>query len=258
MIKVGTSGYSYQDWKGPFYPEGLPASRMLEFYASHFHAVELNSPFYRIPEPTMMEAIARKAGGRVEFAVKANQDLTHTREAWAKALPPFLEAVKPLEDARILGCILLQFPYSFKNLPANKEHLLRLKEGFASIPLVVEFRHRGWIREDVFKLLEEHDLGFCCVDEPRLPGLPPPLVRATNRIGYVRFHGRNQATWWEHKEPSERYDYVYTEEELKEWVPKIQALARGTDKCFVFFNNHPKGQAVANAQQMIQLLLGGA
>lgn len=254
MIKVGTSGYSYQDWKGPFYPEHLLASGMLGFYARHFDAVELNSSFYRIPEPRMMEAITRKAGGRVEFAVKAHQDLTHSREGWARALPTFLKALKPLEDAEALGCVLLQFPYSFRNTPENTEHLLRLKEGFASVPLVVEFRHRGWIREETFRLLEECGIGFCCVDEPRLPGLPPPLVKATSRIGYVRFHGRNQARWWEHKEAWERYDYLYTEEELREWVPKIKALAQATEKCFVFFNNHPKGQAVSNARLMMQLL----
>lgn len=254
MIKVGTSGYSYEDWRGIFYSERLPPSRMLEFYARHFEAVELNSPFYRIPEPRMMEAIVKKAGGRVEFAVKANQNLTHRREGTTSALPLFREALRPFEEAGILGCVLAQFPYSFRNVPENREHLLRLRDGFNPIPLVVEFRHRGWIREEVFRLLMEHAIGFCSVDEPKLPNLPPPVVKATSQIGYVRFHGRNQASWWEHKEAWERYDYLYSEEELKEWVPKIKTLAQATEKCFVFFNNHPKGQAIQNAQMMIRLL----
>jgi len=254
VIKVGTSGYSYQDWKGPFYPERLHPSGMLEFYARHFTAVELNTTFYHIPEARTMEAIARKAGGRVEIAVKANQGLTHTREGWAKVLPLFKEALKPLEEIEALGCVLAQFPYSFKNTTENQEHLCHLKEGIAPVPLVAEFRHRGWIREEIFRLMEREAIGFCSVDEPRLPNLPPPIVKVTSRIGYVRFHGRNRATWWEHQEPSERYDYLYSEEELLEWVPKIRSLAKMTEKCFVFFNNHPKGQAVANARMLLSLL----
>jgi uncharacterized protein YecE (DUF72 family) len=131
---------------------------------------------------------------------------------------------------------------------------LSVKERFGTIPLVAEFRHAGWIEEPVFEFLKEHRIGFCCVDEPRHPSLPPPVAIATSAIGYVRFHGRSRAKWWQHGEASERYDYLYSEEELKEWIPKIRALLSVSEKIYAFFNNHPRGQAVANAKMLEEMM----
>ncbi len=254
MIKIGTSGFSYPEWRGPFYPAKLSSRDMLVHYARHFPAVEINSTYYHIPPAKNMAAMARRAEGRLEFAVKAHQDMTHNREQYATALLPFREALEPLREAGSLGCILVQFPFSFKASSANADLLKRMAGDLATDPVVVEFRHRSWITEETFRLLEEQRLAFCCVDEPHLPNLPPPVVRATATLAYVRFHGRNREKWWQHDEPWERYDYLYTEAELTEWVPRIRSLTETAGKCFAFFNNHARGQAVSNAQDLLRLL----
>ncbi|NLJ60750.1 MAG: DUF72 domain-containing protein, partial [Firmicutes bacterium] len=111
------------------------------------------------------------------------------------------------------------------------------------------------ITNETFDLLRSHSLGFCAVDEPRLPGLVPPIAEATSALGYVRFHGRNAKKWWKHDTPGERYDYLYQEAELKEWIPKIRQVADKTEKTYVFFNNCHSGQAAENAR-MLQTMLG--
>jgi len=254
MIKIGTSGFSYPEWKGPFYPEKLPPQQMLAYYARHFPAVEINSTYYHIPPARNMAAMAKRAEGRVEFAVKAHQEMTHARDKYAEALPHFREAVGPLRDADRLGCVLVQFPFSFKSSPQNTDFLRRLSDDLRPDPIVVEFRHRSWITEETFSLLTDLGLSYCCVDEPRLPNLPSSVVRATASPAYVRFHGRNREKWWEHGEAWERYDYLYTEAELRDWVPRIRSLAAETQKCFAFFNNHARGQAVTNAKMFAALL----
>ncbi len=254
MILIGTSGYSYPEWRGPLYPERLPQGQMLAHYAEAFRAVELNSTYYRIPTARMMEGIVRRAGGRLTFAVKAPRELTHDRAKAAEALPLFREALKPMEEAGTLGCVLLQFPFAFQPGPESAAHLLNLRQGLEDVPAVVEFRHRRWVSEDTFAWLGRHRLGFCCVDEPQLPGLLPPEAVATGPVAYVRFHGRNAARWWRHAEAWERYDYLYSEEELAPWAAKIRGLESQSTTVFVFFNNHAGGQAVTNARMMRGLL----
>jgi uncharacterized protein YecE (DUF72 family) len=249
-IKIGTSGFKYADWKGAFYPERLRDQDMLRFYAECFDTLEINYTYYQMPSPKTLEAMASKAGGQITFNVKAHADMTHRRENFQAAAPAFREAVGILEDRHALGCILAQFPYSFRDKRENREHLLRLREALAGVPLVVEFRNDSWYAPAVFAFLQEQGIGLCCVDEPDLPKLPPKVVEATSDVGYVRFHGRAAAKWWEHKEASERYDYFYAERELEEWVPKIQTLAKKTKITFLFFNNHPRGKAAANAYMM--------
>lgn len=223
---------------------------MLRFYAECFDTLEINFTYYQLPSPKTLEAMASKAGRHFTFSVKAHADMTHQRQNFQAAAPAFREAIRVLEDRQALGCILAQFPYSFWNKRENREHLVRLREALAGVPLVVEFRNDSWYTSAVFAFLREHGMGLCCVDEPDLPKLPPKVVEATSDIGYVRFHGRAAAKWWEHKEAAERYDYLYAEEELTDWVPKVHALARATRTTFLFFNNHPRGKAAANAYMM--------
>jgi len=161
-----------------------------------------------------------------------------------------------MEAAGALGCVLLQFPFAFRPGPESAAHILGLRDGLGDLPAVVEFRHRRWVSEDTFDWLRRHRLGFCCVDEPPLPGLLPPVAVATGPVAYVRFHGRNAARWWQHAEAWERYDYLYTEAELLSWVQKIRALESQSTTTFVFFNNHAAGQAAANARMMQRLLAG--
>jgi len=227
---------------------------MLRFYAECFDTLEINYTYYRMPSPKTLEAMASKAGDHITFSVKAHADMTHRRENLQVAAPAFRQALGVLEDRHALGCILAQFPYGFWHKRENREHLLRLRESLADVPLVVEFRNDSWYTPAVFAFLREQEIGLCCVDEPDLPKLPPKVVEATSDVGYVRFHGRAAAKWWEHREAAERYDYLYADEELTEWVPKIRMLAGKTRVTFVFFNNHPRGKAAANAYMMKQRL----
>ncbi len=254
MIKVGTSGFSYPEWGGTFYPEKLPRQQMLDFYARHFSAVEINSTYYHIPPVRTTAGMAARAEGRLEFAVKAHQDMTHSREKYDEALPSFREALGPLRESGCLGCILVQFPFSFKGTPANTDFLRRVVGDLTPDPVAVEFRHRSWIQDETFGLLQSLKAAYCCVDEPRLPNLPPPIVRATAPPAYVRFHGRNRQKWWTHEEAWERYDYLYGEDELREWLPQLRTLGDAAGKCYAFFNNHARGQAVTNARMLADLL----
>jgi len=252
-IRVGTSGYSFKDWRGTFYPENLRAGDMLRYYAGRFNVVEVNSTYYRIPPLKTFQGMANKTPDGFEFTVKTHSDITHSRENVEESARALQESIQPLIEMGKFGAFLAQFPYSFKLSSENMRYLAEIGHIFEGYPLVVEFRHRSWVRDDVFEFLKENGISYCCVDEPRLRGLVPPLTVVTGRIGYVRFHGRNAVKWWEGGS-SERYDYLYSEEELIEWKPKIEKLARETDKTYVFFNNCHNGQAAINAQMMLNIL----
>lgn len=198
MIRIGTSGFSYDDWAGPVYPKELPARDQLSFYAREFSTVEINVTYYRIPEARTVAGWVRKTSKDFLFSVKAFQGLTHEREQVDYG--PFVASLAPLLEAGKLGCVLAQFPYSFHATPENRDYLKRLREGLGDIPAVVEFRNAAWVREPTLDLLRTLGLGFCCVDEPRLPGLMPPVAVATGPVAYVRFHGRNSAKWYNHTE----------------------------------------------------------
>lgn len=254
MIRIGTSGYSYDDWIGPFYPPGIAKGEMLPFYAREFDTTEVNSTYYRLPTAGMLAAMARKVPDGFLFTIKASQELTHGREEPQEAFRQFREALRPLQEAGKFGCVLAQFPWSFRPGEENRAYIALLREQLPDVPVVVEFRNAGWITEDTFELLRQLQLGYCCVDEPRLKGLIPPIAKATAPVAYVRFHGRNAAKWWQHEEAWERYDYTYSDEELREWLPKIRELERAAETVFVLTNNHWQGQAVATARQLRLLL----
>lgn len=253
VIYLGTSGFSYKDWIGEFYPAGLPSKDWLSYYAREFKTCEINSTYYAIPAQAVMQALAEKTGAGFLFAVKANQEMTHQREG-KNVCGDFRRAVDPLLQAGKLGCVLAQFPNSFDFNNKNWEYLACLRRDLEGLPLVVEFRNARWLKVEVFSWLRQQDIGFCCVDEPQLPNLIPPVAEATSRIAYVRFHGRNKEKWWQHREAWERYDYSYKPEELKEWLPRIKKLDSEAEKTFVFANNHWKGQSVTTIRQLQMLL----
>ncbi|MBC7338401.1 MAG: DUF72 domain-containing protein [Firmicutes bacterium] len=258
MILVGTSGFSYEDWRGVFYPPDLGTREMLGYYSQHFPVVELDFTYYRMPSPRTMAQIERKTGPGFTFCVKAYREMTHERPDDAGELRSlcrqFASALEPMSEAGKLGCVLVQFPWSFGPGPANLQFVQSLPELLPDLPLVVEFRNNGWISDDTRRVLREAGLGFCAVDEPRLKGLMPPLAWVTSPVSYVRFHGRNARKWWKHEHAWERYDYLYSEEELKSWVPRIREMADQAERTYVLFNNCHAGQAAKNAS-MMQLLL---
>jgi uncharacterized protein YecE (DUF72 family) len=254
MMYLGTSGFSYNDWVGNFYPAGMPRAEWLSYYAREFNTCEVNSTFYALPKPSNLKAMADKTGDGFLFCFKASQEMTHQRDDNAHVFEAFCQVLQPIVAAGKLGCILAQFPYSFGFDRRNWDYLSLFKERLGELPVVIEFRNARWLRSDVFDWLRERELGFCCVDEPRLPNLLPPLAETTSNISYVRFHGRNSAKWWQHEQAYERYDYSYTPQELSEWLPKIHKLDSVAEKTFVFANNHWRGQAVSTIRQLRLML----
>ena len=179
------------------------------------------------------------------------------REAAAADIAGFVAALAPLAERGALGAVLLQFPGSFRPSTVAKKRLLALASHLRPFPVVSEFRHRSWLSEETFRLLRAEGIGYCCVDEPQVPGLIPPAAVATAEVAYVRFHGRNAGKWFQHELPHERYDYRYTTDELAAWVPRLRELDAAAARTLVFMNNHYQGQAVANATQLKELLASG-
>src|SRR5439155_21881769 len=199
-------------------------------------------------------------------------DLPHPQTRDPEAYAAFHAALEPLRRARKLSGVLAQFPQAFHRSEDNERFLLELQGRMEGVPLFVEFRHNSWMKEDLFQFLERESLGYVSVDEPDLPGLLPRVARATVPLAYVRFHGRNKKSWYDGVPRGEdegpgvkapprerdrrllRYDYLYSEAELKEWADKIRALNQKTEKTFVFFNNCHAGQAATSAKLMRKLL----
>ncbi|MFH1540139.1 MAG: DUF72 domain-containing protein [bacterium] len=254
MIRIGTSGYSFRDWVGPFYPAGTHPGKMLEFYAKKFNVVEINATYYRVPPPRTFEGMARRTPDRFGFVVKTHKGMTHDRNCDTEGFRRLHDAVEPLREAGKLLGFVAQFPYGFKFSRGNLDYLIRLKENFSNEHFHVEFRNRTWLRESVFIALESSGIGFCMVDEPPLKGLLPPVARATTRVAYVRFHGRNKDDWWHPREGSDRYNYDYSNEELSEWVDPILKIEKKNDCVLLFFNNCHFGRAPRNAERMAALL----
>jgi len=265
-IFVGTSGYSFPDWVGPFYPPGMRPGDFLPFYARHFDTVEVNSTYYRVPPPGVIEQMERKTPPGFRFMVKVNQAMTHERSLEAALVRDFRTALEPLKAAGKYDGLLAQFPWGFRRTTENELHLAALRDALAGEPLFVEFRHASWAAPDLAAWLRERRLGFCAVDEPRLESLMPPVSMLTGDDAYVRFHGRNAKNWWGSRSSFaddasggsvatvDRYDYEYRADELKEWVRKVRELAGQARRTYLFFNNCHAGRAARSAKLMQELL----
>jgi len=253
MIKIGTSGYSFKDWLGAFYPANLQPGKMLDFYQNHFSAVEINSTYYRLPHPKVFYNIAQKVPPHFDFIVKTHQTVTHKRKEIQQSMADLFLAVDALIQENKMKGFLAQFPYAFKFSPANLQYLAELKGCCRAFPLYVEFRHGSWLKDEVIAFFKENSIGYVNVDEPSLHDLLPPQALVTNSFGYVRFHGRNRLAWYD-PEMGDRYDYEYSLDELKEWLPLVEAVASAASDSYLFFNNCHMGQAVRNAKMMRDLL----
>jgi len=250
-IRVGTSGYSFADWRGAFYPPDIDKGKMLDYYVRHFSTVEINSTYYRIPHPAVMVNIVRKAPPGFDFMVKVPQSLTHRRTDIEEDLAKFTEAIRPFEASGKLAGLLAQFPYSFKFSNDSLDYLATCREALSAHRLFVEFRHNSWENRVMYDRLRAEKVGYVSVDEPQLTGLLKPHLVTTTDVGYIRLHGRNADKWW--NGGSLRYDYSYTAEELEVWQKKIENIKYKVKKMYVFFNNCHRGKAVSNAQQFVRL-----
>jgi uncharacterized protein YecE (DUF72 family) len=254
MIRLGVSGWSYDDWIGPVYPADLPKRDWLPYLAKQVDTLEVNVTYYRVPGRRTIEGWVERTPEDFIFAVKAHQSLTHERQT--PDFKGFSESLQPLVASSKLACILAQFPFAFSASERNRDYLLKLRDGLGELPVVIEFRNRSWLAEPTFELLEELHFGFCAVDEPQFNSLMPPVVRATGPVGYVRFHGRNYDKWWQHEAAWERYNYTYRPQELQEWLPKLKQLEADTEVTLVYANNHYRGQALETVRGLRDMLVG--
>jgi uncharacterized protein YecE (DUF72 family) len=250
--RVGVAGWSYPDWGGIVYPK-TSGFDGLSYLAGFFDTVEINSTFYRIPAPrataSWAKRIQKNPGFR--FTLKLYKGFTHERTATAGDERAFHEALSPLVEAGVLGAVLLQFPWSFKNDAESREQLGAMLDRFSRHPLVVEVRHSSWNEPEFYSFLAERGVGFCNIDQPLIGRSLAPSKRATGPVGYVRLHGRNYRDWFrEDAGRDARYDYLYGEEELDPWVEKISEVSAAASSTYVITNNHFRGQAVVNALQI--------
>ena len=262
LVHVGTSGWSYQDWAGLFYPKKQPRGfDQLAYLARYFDSVEVNSSFYRPPNPRHAASWIRRTPEAFTFTFKLHQRFTHQRETpWTKAeVEEYRRGIAPVPEAGRLGAVLVQFPWSFRAGDEAMRHLEAVARDFGDLPLVAEVRHVSWADAKALGAIRDLGMGFCNIDQPSSRGGVPPLAVASGRVGYVRFHGRNREAWFsKDADRDAKYDYLYREDELDEWIDRIRDIARASEKTYVFTNNHYRGQAPANALQIVSKLTGRA
>ena len=265
-IKIGTSGFSFRDWKGTIYPKKLAPKDTLRYYEEDlgFDCVEINSTYYRLLSDRVFEGMAEKTSREFEFVVKGYRGTTH--DPFDKRLgdkqpgidtakedtEKFIYSLQPLIERKKLGAVLLQFPVFFSNNSRGREYILQCGEWFTDIPLVIEFRNSSWAKDDTAGFLRENNMGYCSVDEPRLSRLMPFINEVTSSIGYIRFHGRNKN--WFNAPAEERYNYLYSDDELESFIPEIKKMDRKAKKTYAFFNNCHAGSAAKNARAIKELL----
>jgi len=259
-LLIGTSGYDYPEWKGVFYPPEVKRADFLSYYSTQFNALELNNTFYNMPVAEKMANFVNRSQEKINFSVKANRLLTHEIDHnWKSAATDFKTALKPIAEKNLLSAVLFQFPQSFHYIPENRFYLADLIQTFDGFPVVIEFRHKEWIKESVFEGLIKRNASITFCDMPELKALPQMSFENSiysKMIGpqaYIRLHGRNANAWYVNDSTnngSARYDYSYTDEELRTFVPIIHMIKNADKRVQVFFNNHPKGQGVNNAKSL--------
>ena len=289
-LRIGTSGWNYPSgpgtWNGLFYPKtrskkaGTAGFDELRFYAEHFNTVEVNSTFYGSPRAEVTRTWADRTPPGFEFSLKLYQKFTHPKmfkEAALKTAPgsegPLLDllaqvtqsdiddyraGIEPLASTGRLGAVLAQFPPSFKDRPQAREYLAQLLRAFADYPIAVELRHRSWSDAfgDTLGLLNAFNAAWAQIDEPKFKlSIRQNWLPNITGFYYVRLHGRNVEKWWHHEHRDDRYDYLYSSEELEEFTETAAAAKELVKKAYLYTNNHFAAKSVVNAV-MLKAQLG--
>lgn len=288
MLRIGTSGWSYPTgkgtWNGLFYPKEAGKGRKgrgfdeLAWYAEHFATVEVNSSFYGPPRPEVSRGWVRRTPRNFEFSVKLHQQFTHPDmykkaalgdlpEASPEALAElarvtsadvdrFKAGIDPIAEAGKLGALLVQYPASFHDTPANREYLGWLLRTFSEYPVAVELRHRSWSDRigETLGLLNSFGAAWVQIDEPKFRfSIRQNWLPNVNSFYYARLHGRNAAKWWRHEHRDDRYDYLYSEDELRPFAETARGAEALVRKAYLYLNNHFASKAVVNAVMLKQL-----
>jgi len=262
LVRVGPAGWSYPDWSGYVYPTHRSKGfHEATYLAGFFDTIEINTSFYQPLRPDHAASWVDRVAANPAFLFTAKlwQRFTHDPSASAEDERAVRAGFDVLRDAEKLGAVLLQFPFSFHRTPETVSYLTSVLKRFADYPLVVELRHSSWQTKETLALLSEQRAGFCNIDQPVIGHSLKPSAESTSQIGYVRLHGRRYDTWFsdDPTTPShERYNYLYSLEELDPWVARIHTIQKHTRNIFVVTNNHFQGKAVVNALQLIGILTG--
>jgi len=287
-VRIGTCSWADDALSKHWYPEGLPARERLAYYAERYSTVEVDSTYYRVPDRTMVQGWADRTPSGFVMHVKAFGLMTRhpvkldqlppdlrdgmpvddrgrvdrpPREQRALVFREFLEALEPLREAGKLGGILFQLPPYVVWKPASLDYLEWARDQLRADLMLVEFRHRSWFEEDVraemLRWLEQRGMAYVTVDAPKVEAknVPPTVVAATSPVAYVRFHGRNAATWNKRGGgAADRFDWTYTEGELRDWVEPLRELSGQSEEAYAFFNNNNQTNGVAQAPAGAELL----
>jgi uncharacterized protein YecE (DUF72 family) len=267
ILRVGPAGWSYPDWAGYVYPSRRSKGfHEATYLAEFFDTIEINTSFYQPLRPDhAAQWIDRvSANPRFVFTAKLWQRFTHDIRATTSGSAAADErAVRAgfdvLRAAKRLGAVLLQFPFSFHRTAETVAYLSAVLKLFADYPLVVEVRHASWDSRETLELLNSSGVSFCNIDQPIIGRSLAPSAEATSPIGYVRLHGRRYDTWFSDDATipaHERYNYLYTAEELAPWVTRVRKVTERARETFVITNNHFQGKSVVNALQLISILKG--
>jgi uncharacterized protein YecE (DUF72 family) len=277
-VRIGTSGWNYPagrgTWNGIFYPAAAkgrkrhggarPKFDELAYYAEHFDTVEVNTTFYGQPRAAVAQTWSDRTPSGFEFSLKLYRKLTH---ADISGVPPPLEeecideyrrGIEPLALAGKIGALLAQFPASFKQTPESQGYLDALLDRFRDYPIAVELRHRSWSDDfsSTLSLLNSHNAALTQIDEPKFNmSIRQNQLPNISGFYYMRLHGRNAAQWWKHDKSEDRYNYLYSADELKPVSETADAARRLVKKFYLYFNNHFASKAVVNAV-MIKSQLG--
>jgi len=272
-IRVGTAGWSYKDWEGIFYPAGMARHKQhpLDYLAQCFDVVEINTSFYGHIKPELAKLWAKRADAvnpNFQFTAKLHRSFTHSPSAFmeptsAATICPndederlAREGLDALADTGKFGGLLIQFPISFKNTSLNREYLDHLLRQFIEYPRVLEVRHSSWNNPETITHFEQRNVSFCNIDQPLIGLALEATEHVTAPVGYVRLHGRNYDQWFEAQNRDDRYNYLYSEQELAGWKEKIDRIAGKAEVTYVVTNNHFEARAGVNGLQLKHMLSG--
>jgi uncharacterized protein YecE (DUF72 family) len=271
-IRIGTAGWSYKDWDGVLYPPEVTRKKIhpIEFLARYFDLIEINTSFYGHIRPELGKLWSRKADAVNKdflFTAKLHRSFTHSpmpeEPTSAVSIRPNDEDEKlaragldSLAEQGKLGALLIQFPVSFKNTSLNREYVEQLLRQFIEYPRVIEVRHSSWNQPETIAEFMRQGTGFCNIDQPLLGQSLAPTEHVTSPIGYVRLHGRNYKQWFDSDNRNDRYNYLYTPDEMGSWKEKVETISEKAETTFVVANNHFQAKAAVNAIELKHLLAG--
>ena len=253
VVFCGPSGWSF----GSELTSGRK-QHPLQYVAEHFDVVEIHDSFSEAVRPELSRVWLRKVAGNknFQFTAKLHRRFTHDRLLDPTDVAAWKEGLWPLLRAGRLGCLLMQFPWSFRYTKENREFFIRLRRTFHEFPLAAEMRHSSWMLDEAVGTFIDYRVAFCNIDQPVYTKAMPPTAFLTSAIGYVRLHGRNAFNWFGGGK-AHRYDYLYSDAELADWKSRIERIPGFASKIFVITNNDAGAKAMMNGLQLRSMLRGG-